>query len=779
MPSPMCLKSNANPGKTEPRQPWKWLRETNLDQFLADIKSEIEAISDFPENTEKAVIKKLGETDLVAFMAVTGPNDPVQLKALAEQIKRRMLQTGEVPQIKILGFSDHQIRIELKRQTLESLGLSISDIAKAISSQSIDLPAGSIKARDKEVLIRFADERKRVQEFLDLIVVTGKEGGQVELGDIATITDQFETDEDKMFFNGKRAAILEITKTPNEDTLTIIDAIKVFVKKEMARAPPGVNLVITQDISSIVRDRLNLLAKNGLQGLFLVFLSIWFFFGLRYSFWVAMGLPVSFMGAFALMSMIGMSINMMTMIGLLIVIGILMDDAIVIAENIAKNRENGLPPMHAAIEGASDVMPGVMASFATTSLMFGSLIFLKGDLGQIIKVVPIVMLSVLIISIIEAFLVLPSHLGHSLSHASTEKSRMQKISDGLIDFLRLRIFGPISDICVQWRYVTAGATIMLLLLSISLIAGGFVKFSAFPNLDGNTIQAKILLPQGTPLNRTEAVVAKVMQGLTQVSKEMDALQPGSNTLVKHTSIFYNRNKGAAENGPHIATISVDLLNAEIRVGSSDEILNKWRAIVGEIPDVISLKYAQLVQGPAGLAFDLRLVGDDLKELKTVSVEIQNWLKRYKGVLNVGDDLRPGKEEFRVSMKEGSKDLGITAQMVADQLRKSFLGTIVGEIQVQRESYEVDVRLARSDRDSQDDLDQFRIATPNGDLVPLTAVARVKVGQGYSRINRVNGNRAVTVQGDVNKAIANANEILADMRAKLFPDLFSPPSRCAS
>lgn len=744
---------------------------TNLDQFLADIKSEVEAITDFPDNTEKPVIKKLGETDLVTFVAITGPEEPSQLKALANDIKHRMLQTGDIPQVKIKGFSDHQIRIELKQNVLQSLGLSISDISSAISSQSVDLPAGSLFTNDQEILVRFADQRKRVHEFLSLIVLTGQEGGQIHLSDIATITDTFELDEEKIQFNGKRAALLEISKTPNEDTLKTIDAVRAFVKKEMARSPPSVKLVVTKDISSIVRDRLSLLSRNGLQGLFLVFLSIWFFFGFRYSFWVAIGLPVSFMGAFAVMSILGMSINMITMVGLLIVIGILMDDAIVISENIAKHRERGEDALEAAINGARNVMPGVMASFATTTFMFGSLIFLKGEMGQIIGVVPIVMLAVLTVSIIEAFLILPNHLGHALVHAKPEKSRMQKISEGLIHFLRSYIFGPVTDICVRFRYFTAGATVMLLLLSISLISGGYVKFSAFPDLDGDNIDARILMPQGTPLHETEVVVAHMLEKLEIINKKFTPLQPDKQKLIVNTTVLYNFNEDASESGAHLATISIDLLGAEIRTVTPDELMEEWRQLTGKLPNVIAINYAEPVRGPAGHAFDLRLVGNNLEELKAASLEMQAWLKRYDGAINISDDMRPGKLEFQISMKEGAKNLGVTAAMVADQLRNAFYGKVVSEIQLGREAYEIDVRLSREDRSSRADLYDFRVTTPDGSLVPLSVIAHVKQGRGYARINRVNGVRAVTVLGEVDKKRANANEILADMRTRFFPDFF--------
>ena len=366
----------------------------DIDRFLAEVSTEIEAIKDFPENAEKPVVKQLGRTDFVASVAITGALNKTELKAYAEQVKSAMAQWGGIPQTSIKGFSDHQIRITLADTTLRQFGLSVGDIATAISRQSLDLPAGSITTGEQEILLRYADERKKLFEFLDLVVISGTQGGQIRLGDIAKIEDRFDLDEEKILFNGQLAAMIDISKTENDDTLSVIDAVNAFVASEQASAPSGVKLQVTKDVSSIVRDRLQLLVKNGLQGLFLVFLMMWLFFGLRYSFWIAMGLPVSFMGAIGVMVLLGMSLNMMTMVALIIVIGLLMDDAIVIAENIAAQREQGKKPIEAAIDGTRQVLPGVMSSFGTTACIFGSLMFLAGDLGAIIRVIPIVMLSV-------------------------------------------------------------------------------------------------------------------------------------------------------------------------------------------------------------------------------------------------------------------------------------------------------------------------------------------------------------------------------------------------
>ncbi len=740
-----------------------------LDRFFSDIQTEIDAIDDFPDQVEDPIVKQLGRTDFVASVAITGPRDSVTLKAYAEEVKERMLQTGGIPKVEIKGFSEHQIRIELSDATLRQFGLSITEIADAIGRQSVDLPAGNIDARDGQILVRVADERKRDYEFVDLVVVSGESGAQIRLGDIAAITDRFELDEDKILFNGRPAALLSITKTENEDTLRVIDAIKAFIATEIATAPPGIALAVTNDASSIVRDRLNLLVRNGAQGLVLVFLSMWLFFGLRYSFWISVGLPTAFAGAIALMIAFGFSLNMLTMVALLMVIGLLMDDAIVIAENIATQRRHGKSRMDAAVVGTRQVLPGVLSSFATTICIFGSLAFLKGDIGAVLKVVPIVMLCVLSVSLVEAFLILPNHLSHSLQRNDAKLPYIQDRADKVISWMRENWIGRGVDLTVRWRYFTTGAAVGLLLLSIGAIAGGFLKFSAFPELDGDALEARILLPQGTPLWRTEAVVERVHGALKRVGTQMDSKQPDGQKLIQNIAVSFNKNEDAFESGPHVATVAADLLSADVRNGTNDEIFSLWRKETGDIPDVIAIKYTEPQIGPAGKAIDLRLKGDDLAILKAASNALQDWLRRYDGVHDITDDLRPGKPEIRVRLKEGAKTLGLDARTIGNQLRTSLFGTTVSEIQQGAESFEIDVRLIREDRDSLSDLYNFTLSTPDGDRVPITAVATLEQARGFSRINRVDGRRTVTIQGDVDVSVANANEIVSDAQTRFIPE----------
>ena len=746
-------------------------------RFLDDVKTEAEAIDSFPEQAETPVITQLGRTDKVVAIGVTGPMAAPDLKAYAEQLKTRLQLLPEVSMVEVQGFSQHQLRVSIPAQILRQYSISMEDVANAIARQGVDLPAGTLETAAQTLLLRFTDLRRTPAELSELVVV-GASGrsGELRLGDIATISDRFELDEDKFILDGQRAALLQVTKTKSQDTLTVVEAVKAFLDQERHRAPPAVRFVLTRDSSSIVKDRLQMLVRNGAQGLVLVFLVMWLFFRLRFALWVAMGLPVSFLGALFFMSVLGLSINMITMVALLIALGLLMDDAIVIAENIATHYyQKHKPPMQAAIDGIRQVSPGVLSSFITTVSVFGPLAFLAGDIGKVLKVLPVVLILVLAVSLVEAFLILPHHLGHSLAAAQRSATHgFRARFDAGLERVRHDVLGGAVDWVINQRYLFIGLVIAVFVVSIGMLASGQLKFRAFPKVEGDFVQALVLLPQGTPLARTEAVVSQLTEALERVNQELTPNQPvgpnGPRALVEHVSVQFNVNQDANETGPQVATITADLLSAEERNGHIDDFIGRWRRQAGVIPDIITVNFKEPQFGPAGRAIEIRLQGPDLDQLKAASLELQQWLSRYTGVSDLSDDLRPGKAELRLTLKDGALALDLDARTIASQLRAAFFGTTAYELQVGPENIEVDVRLAEADQASLNDLADFRIIAPGGDRVPLDTVVTITPGRGYGRINRIDRQRAVTVQGEVDGHLANTQEILKDTVERFLPEL---------
>ena len=739
--------------------------------FLTDIQTQVEGIADFPEDVDDPVIERAGDTQAVVSIAVTGPMSAPDLKAYCELLKRELQTLDRVSLVEISGFSEHQIHIEISKAAMMRYGLSVRGLADAISRQSVDIPAGSIETVDGDVLVRFADERRTPAEFRELVVTGGSAGGEVSLGDIARITDTFARPEDKIIFNGARAGLLKVSKTTSEDSLDILADLRAFLEIKEKTKPPGVTLALTEDVSSIAQERLDLLSVNALQGLALVFVTLALFLNIRLAFWVAAGLPVSFLGAFWVMGLIDYSLNMITMLALLLALGLLMDDGIVLAENVASHLKRGKKPAEAAIEGVRQVSPGVLSSFATTICVFLPMAFLDGDIGKVLLVLPVVLIIVLAVSLVEAFCILPNHLGHSLRpYDEATVSRFRRRFDELLGVVRERWLGRTVDFAIRWRYATAAAVIAVFLLSVGLIAGGYLRFQAFPDIEGDVVQARVLLPQGTPLRKTEEVVKRLTDALDVVDAEFTPRQPDEQRLVRSVSVQMSHNVDAYETGPHVATISVDLLGAEIRDAPLDEVVSRWREEAGILSDVISLKFAEPGFGPAGRPLEIRLSGDDLEELEDASVDVQGWLRQVVGVQDLSADLRPGKPEVEVRLRHGAASLNLQAAAIGDQLRAAFQGSTAREVQVGPEGYEIDVALAGTDASTRTDLEYFQVDLGNGEHVPLGAVATLTSSRGYARIAHIDGQRTVTVTGDVDTRVANTAEIIASMRSELLPRL---------
>jgi HAE1 family hydrophobic/amphiphilic exporter-1 len=745
----------------------KMFEQGDFAKFMDDINSAVDGISDFPQETELAIVSEIGRTQNVISIALTADIARPELKMLAEQLKQSLLQNPAIPLVEISGFSERQLLIEVPDYNLRRYGLSLQDIATLIGKQDIDLPVGTIETNFREIQLRFTDERRHTKELAKLVIASGQSGNEVRLGDIATISDTFEFAEQKVSFNGKSAALLKINKNTTDDSLKVLEAVEKALTIERAKLPAGVELEFTQDATSIVKDRISLLVRNAWQGLFLVFAVMWLFFTIRYAFWVVMGLPVSFLASMFFLSHMGISINMFSMVALLLSLGILMDDAIVISESIGSHIKKGLSPLDAAIQGTKLVAGGVISSFLTTVCIFIGLIFIEGDLGQILKVIPIVLLTVITVSLIEAFLILPHHLNHSLAHAKKSKDSVFRVKfEKRFEELRQNFFGLVKKL-IKYRYGFLGGVIFIFLFSASIFVSGVLKFSAFPNIEGDMAQARILMPAGTPLAQTEKVVKTLLIALEKTQQAFQYEE--SQNLIKAINVSHNENADAYEFGPHLATITVDLLTAESRNTRLLDFVNLWRENAGLIPQAQTISFKEPTLGPSGQPIEIRLQGDNLIRLSEASYDLQNWLSGYPGVENLIDDLRPGKPEFSITLKAGALNLGLDAQTIASQMRSAYQGNKISETNVDLDTFEVTVKLAKNSRDEFIDFDTFPIIHPQTKaVIPLSSVADIVTTRSYSRISRVNNQRTVTVYGDIDVDKNNTKQLLDDVSKRWVP-----------
>ncbi|MFK0571764.1 efflux RND transporter permease subunit [Endozoicomonas sp.] len=748
-------------------------KQADMGKMLVDVQTRINAINDFPGEIESPIVQELDWAERVVDVAITANTSLPHLKAYAEDVKKRMKVDAGLPLVSLNNFSDHQLRVELRESSLRQLGLTVSDIASKLARQNIKLPSGNIETQDKNLLIRF-DERKVTPATLGkTIIASSSTGGMIRLADIATITDRFELDENRIRFNQQPAAILTISKNKADDALRIKSLVETFVKEEQARAPDGITLTMTSDLSSVLWDRLTMMARNGGQGILLVFGVMWLFFSLRYSFWVAAGLPVAFLGSIMLMSQLGISINIISLVALLMAIGIMMDDAIVISESIAAHIDRGMEIDDAVLAGVKKVLPGVVSSYLTTVCIFGSLLFLEGQMGAVLKVIPQVLILVLTLSLMEAFLILPHHLAHSLHKKKASDRQPLAFKQQFLDrFERFRngtLVNAVSKV-IEWRYLFIGSVLSLLLASIALIVSGAVYFIGFPEVDGDQAEVRIILPPGSTLNQTTFVVNKVVASAEKLNQQFSANNEDGQPLIENIAERYNFNPDASESGPHIATVKVDLRSAELRNTLLDDFLNAWRKEVGELPELIALVFTEGSFGPSGRAIEVRVQHQNLETLKAASLDIQSFLGTFDGVSNLMDDMRRGKEEVVISLRPGAESFGVDGQLIASQLRGTYFGQTADEIQVGPENLKIQVQMDSRDISSLDNLTNLPVILSDGSQAPLATIAILEYQRNFVRIQRINGLRTLTITGDVDQNKASARQINDKLRRELLPTL---------
>ncbi|KPP98805.1 efflux RND transporter permease subunit [Marinobacter sp. HL-58] len=742
----------------------------DMGRFLDDIRTEIEALTDLPEEAEDPVIRQLYRTDLVAAIAVTGPMSFAHLESYTNQLEDRLLAIDGVADVIPVGLSQRQWQVEVSRDQLRQYGLGVQDIARAITGQNVDMPLGTLETDSQDIQLRFVDERRSLADLANLPVLGGEAGAVLTLGDLATLTEAHERDEERAEFNGQRAIILEVHKNRHDDALRVMDALEAFIAEETARRDGTVTLEITQDMTSIVKDRLQMLVGNGITGLLLVGLVMALFFRPRLAFWALFGLPAAFAGAFVMMVLTGLSLNMITLVALLMAIGIVMDDSVVITENIARRASEGATPLEAAASGTLEILPGVISSFLTTVSVFIPLAFLAGELGSVLEVLPVVLIAALAASLIEAFWILPHHLKSGLGKGRGQSvSRFRERFDRGFEAAREKV-GQMADAAIRFRYGVLAAILVILLGSVGLMAGGYVRMEAMPEIDGDVLEARVLMPQGTPLHRTSDITDRITEAMLRLSDEYAPEQPDGQALVRNIQTRFNQHAAAGEKGAHVATVMADLLTAENRTVDLATLTDRWYEEIGDIPGIIALNIQEPGFGPAGVPIEIRLQGSDLDQLKQAARHLGDEIASYSGTFNVLDDLRPGKPQRTLKLKDSALALGLNASDVASQVRTGLLGDIVDTVQIGDQHIEILVRQSSAERTTRAFLEDTVITARNGQMIPLGEVAEITDDRQWAQVTRINGQRTVTVSADVNGQITNADAIVTDLQKQVFPEL---------
>ncbi len=756
----------------------------NTTDVLDDIKTEIGTIITFPDETEKPVITELKTRHKVISVVVFGDASEKTLKKLAEQIRDDLTAMENISQVSMSGVRPYEISIEVSEENLRRYNLSFDDVSRAVRESSLDIPAGSVKTSGGEILVRTKGQKYHGPEFEKIIVLTRNDGTEVKLSDIAEVRDDFEDVDLYSRFDGKRAASVLVSRIGEEDALDIARTVKRYINEKRKSLPEGVSVALWEDDTEFLKARMNLLKRNGYIGLVLVFLCLTLFLNLRLAFWTTMGIPISFFGAFYLMPLFDVSINMMSLFAFIMSLGLVVDDAIVVGENIFAYRQQGMDRVAAAIRGVKEMAMPVTLAVLTTMFAFMPLAYTGSIMGKILRVLPIVVISVLAFSLVEALLILPAHLS---SERFSKKSRIVRFTDKINSWTEIRLLkfvnGPFADFvlrAVKWRYVTLSVGIAIFLITISFIAGGYLKFVFFDTIEADNMIATLTMPQGTPVEQTREIIERIEKSAFQVLEEFDSKRQGKPSLMKHIATTVGAQPSLERGGPvqvdmgavaksHLAEVNVELLGGEERDVSSVALKNRWRELVGEVPGVSSLTFmSEFVS--TGNAIEVELSHQNFDDLLKAAEDFKGILHQYAGVEDIADSFEPGKAELKLDLKDTGRTLGLTLSDLARQVRQGFYGDEIQRIQRGRDDIRVMVRYPEQERKSLADVDNMRIRLSDGTEIPFNTVAEVQHGRGYSTIRRVDRRRVVSVSTDVDGAVANANEINAELDAKVLPSL---------
>ena len=734
-------------------------------ELLDDIKGRVDSINTFPADTEKPNISLSQRSFDVIEVVVAGDYSEDEIRIFAEQIRDELLRKESITQAELRSVRRYEIAVEASPDRLREYDVTLADISNAIRGSSVDLSAGNVRTEGGDVLIRSKGQAYRRGDFESIVVKTNPDGSIVRVGDIATVHDGFEESSLQTRFNNKHAAFIGVKRTGNQSDIQVAKAVKEYVAERSQNMPAGLELSTWDDASVRLSDRLGLLTNNLLQGSVLVIILLTLFLRPSISFWVFLGIPISFLGAFILMAIFDISLNMMSAFGFIIVLGIVVDDAIVTGENVYKHMQSGDNSMAAAIQGTKEVAIPVTFGILTTIAAFMPLAFIEGRLGTWFAPVPLVVIPVLLFSLVESKLILPAHLAHVTLRQHKQKANrfsawQERFADGFEEKI-VRYYEPALEFCLKHRYSTLAGFTGVLIIMIMLISSGWTRFVFFPILESETATATLVMPVGTPFEVTARHSEKVVNAAAELQEKYKDASPDGLITDIFSSIGSSRGGSTAT---HLATIrfeTVPVQNRNIEI-STTELINEWRRLVGPIPGAETMNYRASFFRP-GEPIDVQFSGNSLESLSAIGEEVKQRLTTYPGVFEIADSLSDGKEELRIELSPQGHLVGLTRADIVRQVGQAFKGLEAQRIQRGRDDIRVLVRYPIDERDTLASLDEMLITAPNGRQIPLSNVATFYPGKGPSQITRIDRFRVLNVTADVDKDNTNMVVLQADLR----------------
>ena len=746
-------------------------QSADLDRAAEDVKQYVDqAVGSLPSDSETPEITKIVNYDKLLKIALTG-GDLGELRRLARRFETELTRLG-VAKVDITGLPREEIQIVVDRERLVELGATVRDIGARVAAHNRDMSAGDVALGLADARLRALAKSEDLFGLAEVPALPAGDGRVLRLGDVAQIRRVIPDGEETMTFNGQTAVQLELSTREQDSTLESADVIHKWAEETSANLPPGVQMHIHGEDWRYVESRLNLLLKNGGQGLILVLLMLFLFLNGRVALWVAVGIPAVFLGTLFVMQALGGTINMISMFALIMATGIIVDDAVVVGENAAHHLQRGESPLRAAVHGAHEMFAPVFASTFTTISSFLPLFIIGGIIGSIIGDIPMVIVCILIAALFECFLILPGHLYHAFGGIRAEKtSALRRGLESGFAFFQERMFRPAAEAVVRFRLPTLAACAGMVLFSASLFIGGQVKFRFFPAAEFNIINVDVVFAAGTPESSVRDYVAYLVDTL----REAEKLHPEEEDLIRFVGAHHGTGGSADEEnqsfGPELARLNIEMSSAEERKILVADFIRTWRGLVEEPAGLERLSFQEAAAGPPGEDLEVRLTGGDVNALKAASLELQEAMRAVPGVSQVRDDTPYGKTQLAFELTPLGGALGLSTEDVATQLRDALDGFKAQTFYEAAD--EVEVRVFQGGADATGRLSSFQVRLPNGDFAALEDVVRLDARRGFDSISRINGRTAINVTGEVDFAVINnLEDIFGQLRLGILSDLTS-------
>jgi multidrug efflux pump subunit AcrB len=740
-------------------------------EVLDEVKIRVDGVNNFPVEAESLLVQIPQWRRDAIGVVLFGDYDNMTLRRVADNVRDELAGLPEITQVEVDNVLPFEISIEIAEWALRQYDISLEQVAGILRQNSTDVSAGNLKTKGGDIFIRSRGQAYRASDFETIPVITTQDGTMITLGDIATIRDEFEETPLRTRFNGVPAIEIEVYRSGDESIIDVTTAVRNYIDKKQLDMPDGLTIDFWRDRSEPIKARLETLTKSAWQGLLLVIIMLALFLRPSVAFWVCLGIPMSFMGAFLFMPLFDVSLNLMSLFAFILVLGIVVDDAIVTGENVYSHLQKGEDPLNAAIKGTQEVAVPVTFGILTTAAAFLPLAFQTGR-GSWYAAIPLVVIPVLLFSLIESKFILPAHLKHVKMRTEKNTSRLSKLQQKIANSLEVmieKVYQPILAQTMRWRYAAWTAMFASLILIIGTIAAGHTKFVFFPRVQSEVATATLVMPAGTAFESTDRIISAMTMHAKDLQEAYRDAETGESVIRNVYSISGGRNSTTGR-------VQMDMIPPESRTVdvTTREVVNQWRKKVGQVAGAEQLNYRAEIGGWGGSPISIELKGRNTEALNTLSEGLKKQLEQYPAVSDIEDSLSDGKEELQLELKPEARLLGLSLNQVARQVRQAVFGFEVQRVQRGREEVRVMVRYPLEARQSIETLEQMMIRIGPNQEVPLWQVANVFPGLSPDSILRVDRQRTISVNADFDKEAGDLSLVLGEVNEWLSEQINAYP-----